>query len=116
MRTLPSRTPAQSDSTGIASSSSSFLHAQNWPPAGKKWGRARFLSTVSAPWQCQLSLCRPARSQSLVFGEITEFRLSVGVARCTNPPGGSDFSALASHPVAAGAAESLSYIADHILS
>jgi hypothetical protein len=40
----------------------------------------------------------------------------VSVARCTNPPGGSDFSALASHPVAAGAAESLSYIADHILS
>jgi hypothetical protein len=55
----------------------------------------------------------PACSQSFVLGEIAQFGLSPQVAGCANPAGGPDFSALASRPVAAGAAESLFYFVDH---
>jgi hypothetical protein len=61
-----------------------------------------------------LALGRFPCRQELILGEITQFGLSLLKARSTNPPVGPDLAEFPDRPMAAGAAESLFYLADHI--
>ncbi|HEV8517722.1 MAG TPA: hypothetical protein VGQ54_04055 [Burkholderiales bacterium] len=61
-----------------------------------------------------LALGRLARRQKLVLGEITQLGFSLLKARSANPSVGPDLAEFTDRPMAAGTAESLFYLADHI--
>src|SRR3972149_8967604 len=62
----------------------------------------------------RLTLRAQASGQAFVLRQIPQLGLPLLIAGGTNPPVDSDFAELPDRPVAAGAAESLLYFADHV--